>query len=203
MVANRPLHSCRSLTSRMASAACVHWHSMFGSSLSQDTRSLDGKTSLLVFLARHMCTRKPLMPVLADELPAVVGSTLKTSAQVCMGTIQCVQIRLRIVHMGLRVYVPSISGPWTLCWRNMQQEVSDMLVRVEASLADVRTELSRTPPAARLIITTVPSNNDHDGMDECVAVRVIPDNYHDLMSATVEVRQSYLALPRAVASGVI
>ena len=76
-----------------------------------------------------------------------------------------------------------------------------MLLRVEASLADVRSELSRTPPAARLIMMTVPSDNDDNGMDECVAVRVVPDNYHDLMSATVEVRESYLALPRAVASG--
>ena len=65
----------------MASAAWNSLASNAGSLLSQDTRSLDGKTSLLVYLARHMCTRKPPMPVLADELPAVVGSTLKTSAQ--------------------------------------------------------------------------------------------------------------------------
>ena len=48
----------------------------------QDTKSLDGKASLLSYIARQLSTGQPPAALLAQEVPHVVGPALKTSVQV-------------------------------------------------------------------------------------------------------------------------
>ncbi|DBB05487.1 TPA: hypothetical protein ACH3X1_012444 [Trebouxia sp. C0004] len=48
----------------------------------QDTKSLDGKTSLLSYIARQLTTGHPPAALLAHEMPHVVGLALKISVQV-------------------------------------------------------------------------------------------------------------------------
>ncbi|KAK9830554.1 hypothetical protein WJX72_012430 [[Myrmecia] bisecta] len=47
----------------------------------QDTRSLDGKTTLLRYIAHTLCTADPPHRLLSQEVPHVSGATLKTSQQ--------------------------------------------------------------------------------------------------------------------------
>jgi len=53
-----------------------------GCHLVQDTKSLDGKTSLLSYIARQLSTGHSPAALLAHEMPHVVGPALKTSVQV-------------------------------------------------------------------------------------------------------------------------
>lgn len=48
----------------------------------QDTRSGDGRTSALAFLARMLVMSAPPVPPLADELPSLLAPSLKTSLAV-------------------------------------------------------------------------------------------------------------------------
>ena len=48
----------------------------------QDTKSLDGKTSMLSYIARQLSTGPCPAALLADEVPHVVGPALKVSVQV-------------------------------------------------------------------------------------------------------------------------
>ena len=50
----------------------------------QDTKSLDGKTSLLSYIARQLSTGHSPAALLAQEVPHVVGPALKTSVQACL-----------------------------------------------------------------------------------------------------------------------
>jgi hypothetical protein len=45
----------------------------------QDTRSRDGRATLLQYLARRLAAAQPPAPDLASELPSVVSPALKTS----------------------------------------------------------------------------------------------------------------------------
>ena len=48
----------------------------------QDTKSLDGKTTLLSYIARQLSTGPTPAALLAEEVPHVVGPALKVSVQV-------------------------------------------------------------------------------------------------------------------------
>ena len=48
----------------------------------QDTKSLDGKTTLLSYIARQLSTGPTPAALLAEEMPHVVGPALKVSVQV-------------------------------------------------------------------------------------------------------------------------
>ena len=48
----------------------------------QDTKSLDGKITLLSYLARQLSTGPAPAALLAEEVPHVVGPALKVSVQV-------------------------------------------------------------------------------------------------------------------------
>ena len=45
----------------------------------QDTRSRDGRTTLLQYVARRLASAQPPHALLSEEAPAVVSSSLKTS----------------------------------------------------------------------------------------------------------------------------
>ena len=48
----------------------------------QDTKSLDGKATLLSYVARQLSTGLSPAALLAEEVPHVVGPALKVSVQV-------------------------------------------------------------------------------------------------------------------------
>lgn len=50
----------------------------------QDTKSLDGKTTLLSYIARQLSTGPAPAALLAEEVPHVVGPALKVSVQVTL-----------------------------------------------------------------------------------------------------------------------
>ena len=58
-----------------------NWSETYGWCM-QDTRSLDGKASLLSYIAHQLSTGHPPAALLAQEVPHVVGPALKTSVQV-------------------------------------------------------------------------------------------------------------------------
>ena len=55
--------------------------SVFHRHMLQDTKSLDGKTTLLSYIARQLNSRQPPAALLAQEMPHVVGPALKISLQ--------------------------------------------------------------------------------------------------------------------------
>lgn len=52
----------------------------------QDTKSLDGKTTLLSYIARQLTTGQTPAALLAEEMPHVVGPALKVCVQVTDAT---------------------------------------------------------------------------------------------------------------------
>ena len=57
----------------------------------QDTRSLDGKMNLLLYIAQQLSARQPPHAILAEEVPHVMGTGIKTTLQVSPSqTQQCV-----------------------------------------------------------------------------------------------------------------
>lgn len=55
----------------------------------QDTKSLDGKTTLLSYIARQLSTGLTPAALLAEEVPHVVGPALKVSVQVTDTSTPC------------------------------------------------------------------------------------------------------------------
>ena len=58
------------------------WYSAEKGMPMQDTRSLDGRVTLLHYVAQRLTAAEGGSAMLADELPAVAGPLVKTSLQV-------------------------------------------------------------------------------------------------------------------------
>ncbi|KAA6421764.1 MAG: formin domain containing, partial [Trebouxia sp. A1-2] len=68
----------------------------------QDTKSLDGKTSLLSYIARQLSTGHPPAALLAHEMPHVVGPALKTSVQEVTDMIDKTSVAMDLVRSELK-----------------------------------------------------------------------------------------------------
>ena len=69
----------------------------------QDTRSLDGKTTLLSYIARQLSTGPAPAALLAEEVPHVVGPALKVSVQVTL-QLPCVAKPPQVVRSLVWLY---------------------------------------------------------------------------------------------------
>ncbi|KAL0027450.1 hypothetical protein WJX77_001937 [Trebouxia sp. C0004] len=68
----------------------------------QDTKSLDGKTSLLSYIARQLTTGHPPAALLAHEMPHVVGLALKISVQEVTDMIDKISVAMDLVRSELK-----------------------------------------------------------------------------------------------------
>ena len=64
------------------------------------------------------------------------------------------------------------------------QGISELAERVAAALAGVRVELARV---TRLVSVRLHVHRANEWFQERVAVELVPDNYHDVMTATLQV----------------
>ena len=65
------------------------------------------------------------------------------------------------------------------------QGISELVERVAASLSGVRVELARVQ---RLVSVRLHVHHVSDDFREVVNVELMPDNYHDVMTATLQVQ---------------
>ncbi|PRW57389.1 formin 20 isoform X2 [Chlorella sorokiniana] len=67
-----------------------------------DTRSTDGKESLLSWIARQLASASPPLPVLAEEAPAVVSQRLRIAVDEAAGALEAVSSGLTAVAAELQ-----------------------------------------------------------------------------------------------------
>ena len=69
------------------------------------------------------------------------------------------------------------------------QGIADLVERVASALSGVRVELGRVTRlvSLRLHVRTTNATNGHR---DCVVVELVADNYHDIMTATLQVCRS-------------
>lgn len=74
------------------------------------------------------------------------------------------------------------------------QGISELVERVASSLSAVRVELGRV---TRIVSVSLHVHRATESFQERVAVELLPDNYYDVMTGTLQVTARLLALPAA------
>ncbi|GAB4818742.1 hypothetical protein N2152v2_005788 [Parachlorella kessleri] len=140
----------------------------------QDTRSLDGKTTLLAWLAAGLCASAPPAPLLTEELPHVASPKLRVSLAEVAEVLSSVEASITAVESELQrcgppacVRLVVCGAPATTSNRGSTGAGSDPSSQAGASVA-------------------------HEGQEH-VKVELLLDGYQDVMASTVTSLQQQLA----------
>ncbi|KAL0049978.1 hypothetical protein WJX82_001917 [Trebouxia sp. C0006] len=177
----------------------------------QDTQSLDGKTSLLSYIARQLSTGHSPAALLAHEMPHVVGPALKTSVQEVTDMIDKTSVAMDLVRSELKRSTVTVKVSLTVspcvqtgsveceqkCGLSPKPSVSPDSSNKRAQSPSQEASLVADQQQQQQQQQTKSSrlNHDEDSRTE-VLVELLSDNYQDVMSQTVREVDKELKLAR-------
>eukprot|EP00891_Asterochloris_glomerata_P002244 jgi/Astpho2/2244/fgenesh1_pg.00040_%23_71_t len=131
----------------------------------QDTRSLDGKMNLLLYIAHQLSARQPPHAILAEEVPHVMGTGIKTTLQDIAETADRVQAAMQSIKLELKRSALSVT---------------------------VKLRVQPGQPAPALPADPLGLGQGQGAVEDCVVLDILSDNYMDTMSSMLKEGEAQL-----------